>query len=104
MNKTLHIPIAPEVRNYIFQRDKYQCQSCGKTYQEANLSIDYIIPLSRGGKNDITNLQTLCLTCNQRKTDKINHRFHRHFDILTLFSFSLYILCVSVVRLKNLYP
>jgi 5-methylcytosine-specific restriction endonuclease McrA len=69
------------VRNYIFQRDKYQCQSCGKTSQEANLSIDHIIPLSRGRKNDISNLQTLCLTSNQRKTDKIDHRFHRHFEI-----------------------
>jgi 5-methylcytosine-specific restriction protein A len=81
MNKTPRILIPPEVRTYVFQRDKYQCQSCGQTSQETNLSIDHIIPLSRGGKNDISNLQTLCLTCNQRKTNKIDHRFHRHFDI-----------------------
>jgi 5-methylcytosine-specific restriction enzyme A len=74
------IPIPPEVRNYVFQRDKYQCQSCGKISQETHLSIDHIIPLSRGGKNDISNLQTLCLTCNQQKTDKIDNRFRRYFD------------------------
>lgn len=81
MKKTRRIPIPPEVRNYVFQRDKFQCQSCGKTYQQTKLSIDHIIPLSRGGSNDISNLQTLCLTCNKRKTNKIDYRFNRHFDI-----------------------
>jgi 5-methylcytosine-specific restriction endonuclease McrA len=81
MNKTPRIPIPPEVRKYVYQRDKYQCQSCGKTSLETNLSIDHIIPLSRGGKNDISNLQTLCLTCNQSKTNKIDQRFQRHFDL-----------------------
>ncbi|PPJ61953.1 HNH endonuclease [Cuspidothrix issatschenkoi] len=80
MNKIPRIPIPPEVRTYVFQRDKYQCQSCGKISQETHLSIDHIIPLSRGGKNDISNLQTLCLTCNQQKTDKIDNRFRRYFD------------------------
>lgn len=81
MNKTPRISIPSEVKSYIFQRDKFQCQSCGKNCQEVNLSIDHIIPLSRGGKNDISNLQTLCLTCNQRKTNKIDPRFRRNFDI-----------------------
>jgi 5-methylcytosine-specific restriction protein A len=81
MKKSPRIPIPPEVRNYVFQRDKYQCQSCGKTSGEAQLSVDHIIPLARGGTNDISNLQTLCLTCNQRKTDKIDNRFRRYFDI-----------------------
>ncbi|MBD2137813.1 HNH endonuclease [Anabaena sp. FACHB-1237] len=81
MNKTPRIPIPSEVRSYVFQRDKFQCQSCGKNSQEVNLSIDHIIPLSRGGKNHISNLQTLCLTCNQRKTNKIDRRFRRNFHI-----------------------
>jgi 5-methylcytosine-specific restriction enzyme A len=81
MNKTPRIHIPPEVRKYVFQRDKYQCQSCGKTTLETNLTIDHIIPLSRGGQNDISNLQTLCFICNQQKTDKIDHRFRRHFQM-----------------------
>ncbi|MBD2387677.1 HNH endonuclease [Cylindrospermum sp. FACHB-282] len=80
MSKTPRIPIPPEVRKYVFQRDKYQCQSCGKTTLEASLSIDHIIPLARGGQNDISNLQSLCFTCNQEKTDKIDPRFRRHFQ------------------------
>ncbi|TAG70319.1 MAG: HNH endonuclease [Oscillatoriales cyanobacterium] len=69
MTKTPRIPIPPEVRKYVFTRNKYQCQSCGQTKLEAELSIDHI------------NLQTLCCTCNQRKTDKLDPRFKRHFDL-----------------------
>ncbi|MDZ8108164.1 MAG: HNH endonuclease [Nostoc sp. DedQUE12a] len=81
MNKTPRISIPLEVKKYVWQRDKYQCQSCGKTASETNLTIDHIIPLARGGKNDISNLQTLCFKCNQQKTDNIDPRFRRHFDL-----------------------
>ncbi len=80
MTKTPRIPIPTEVRKYVFQRNQYQCQSCGKTYKETQLTIDHIIPLARGGSNDISNLHTLCLTCNQRKRDKLDQRFRRHFS------------------------
>ncbi|MBD2301685.1 HNH endonuclease [Nostoc sp. FACHB-87] len=80
MNKTPRIRIPNEVRQYVFQRDKYQCQSCGKTDLETNLTIDHIIPLARGGQNDISNLHTLCLTCNLKKSDKTDQRFRRHFQ------------------------
>ncbi|KZL48001.1 HNH nuclease [Nodularia spumigena CENA596] len=80
MNKTPRIPIPPSVRKYVFERDKYQCQSCGKTQLEANLTIDHIIPLARGGQNDISNLHTLCFTCNRQKTDNLDPRFRRHFE------------------------
>ena len=81
MKKNPRINIPLEVRKFVYQRDKYQCQSCGKTDQETKLSIDHIIPLSRGGSNDISNLQTLCLICNQIKNNKIDHRFKRHFNL-----------------------
>ncbi|WP_460206675.1 HNH endonuclease [Scytonema sp. NUACC21] len=80
MTKTSRISIPLEVRRYVFQRDKYQCQSCGKSDQE-NLTIDHIIPLAGGGKNDISNLQTLCLICNQQKKHHFDPRFRQHFDL-----------------------
>ena len=80
MNKTPRIRIPPEVRKYVFQRDRYQCQSCGKTTLETDLTIDHLIPLARGGQNDISNLHTLCFSCNQQKTDKTDPRFRRHFE------------------------
>lgn len=62
-------------------RDRYQCQSCGKTHLETNLTIDHIIALARGGSNDISNLQTLCLTCNQQKQHHFDPRFHRNYSL-----------------------
>lgn len=80
MRKTPRIRIPIEVRKYVFKRDDFHCQSCGKTDLK-NLTIDHIIPLAHGGKNDISNLQTLCLTCNQRKTHHIDPRFYRNFSL-----------------------
>jgi 5-methylcytosine-specific restriction endonuclease McrA len=45
-----------------------RCLSCGKPWP---LSADHIVPLSRGGSNDIANLQPLCLSCNDRKGTKV---------------------------------
>ncbi|MBD2253686.1 HNH endonuclease [Nostoc parmelioides] len=81
MSKIPRIRIPPEVRQYVFQRDKLQCQSCGKTGLETDLTIDHIIPLARGGQNDMSNLHTLCFECNRRKTDQLDARFRRHFGI-----------------------
>ncbi|WP_414572624.1 hypothetical protein [Nostoc sp. CCY 9925] len=36
MSKTPRIHIPPEVKKYVWQRDKYQCRSCGKTPIETN--------------------------------------------------------------------
>ncbi len=81
MSKTPRIRIPSEVRKYVFERDRYQCKSCGKTQAETNLTIDHIIALARGGQNDISNLQTLCHTCNQQKKHHFDPRFRRHFDL-----------------------
>lgn len=81
MSKTPRIRIPSEVRKYVFERDLYHCKSCGKTDLETNLTIDHIVALARGGQNDISNLQTLCRTCNQEKTDHLDPRFRRHFEL-----------------------
>ncbi|BAY83208.1 HNH endonuclease [Calothrix parasitica NIES-267] len=80
MSRTPRISIPSAVRKYVFERNKYQCQNCGKRYEETSLTIDHIIPLSRGGSNDISNLQTLCFSCNCKKSDNIDNRFRRKFD------------------------
>jgi 5-methylcytosine-specific restriction enzyme A len=80
MSKTPRISIPLEVKKYVFERDKYQCQSCGKTHLEIELTIDHIIPLAKGGSNDISNLQSLCRTCNQQKKHHFDPRFRRRFS------------------------
>ena len=65
MSKTPRINIPSSVRKYVLQRNNYQCQSCGKRQTETKLHIDHVVPLAKGGSNDISNLQVLCSLCNQ---------------------------------------
>ncbi|NET45223.1 HNH endonuclease [Okeania sp. SIO2B3] len=80
MSKTPRIKIPLAVRKYVFERDRYHCKSCGQTTRETQLTIDHIIPLSSGGSNDISNLQTLCNKCNQKKKHHFDPRFKRNFS------------------------
>ncbi|NEP04587.1 MULTISPECIES: HNH endonuclease [Okeania] len=80
MSKTPRINIPLAVRKYVFERDRYHCKSCGKTTRETQLTIDHIIPLASGGSNDISNLQTLCSKCNQKKKHNFDPRFQRNFS------------------------
>lgn len=48
----------------------YSCLCCGEIEPDIKLSIDHVIPISKGGRNDIANIQPLCLPCNQRKNVK----------------------------------
>ena len=80
MSKTPRIPIPPEVRKYVFERDRFQCRSCGKTKLDTELNIDHIVALARGGSNDISNLQTLCRDCNQQKKHHFDPRFRRRYS------------------------
>jgi len=53
-----------KVREYILKRDKYKCLKCGS---KSNLTIDHINPIYIGGENKLSNLQTLCKSCNSNK-------------------------------------
>jgi len=54
-------------RRRIFKRDGYKCGYCGSN---RNLTIDHIIPKSKGGDNSWTNLVTCCNRCNNTKDNK----------------------------------
>jgi len=59
-------------RMKIFKRDKFQCAYCGDHFTKKELTIDHIIPLSRGGaKKTWENLITSCGGCNYKKADKL---------------------------------
>ena len=64
-----HIPYKGVLLNRanLFRRDRGQCQYCGSTKQ---LTIDHVIPRSKGGKTSWTNLVTACNRCNVFKGDK----------------------------------
>jgi 5-methylcytosine-specific restriction endonuclease McrA len=54
-------------RQRLYKRDNNECAYCGS---KKELTIDHIIPKSRGGKNSWSNLITCCLPCNLKKGDK----------------------------------
>ena len=54
-------------RQRIFKRDEYKCAYCDS---QKNLTIDHILPKSRGGENSWTNLITCCRNCNRYKDNK----------------------------------
>lgn len=49
----------------------YKCQHCGKKEPQVKLTRDHIVPISRGGSNDISNIQPLCKKCNSSKHNKL---------------------------------
>lgn len=54
----------------IYMRDKFRCQYCGEKKPAGELTLDHILPRSRGGDNSPVNIVTACLACNNRKGDR----------------------------------
>lgn len=60
-------------RQTLFQRDQFICGYCGQKFEKGKLTVDHIIPRSRGGKTTWDNTVTACTTCNGLKADKLLH-------------------------------
>ena len=57
-------------RRALFARDGHRCQYCGDT---SRLTVDHVIPRSRGGSSGWDNMITACAPCNLRKGDRLLH-------------------------------
>ena len=55
-------------RRAVFVRDRYTCQYCGR--ESKSLTLDHILPRSRGGKHEWGNVISACKRCNHRKAGR----------------------------------
>lgn len=58
-------------RKGVYLRDLYTCAYCNETFNDRDLTLDHVVPASKGGKTNWTNIVTACKTCNHKKGDKI---------------------------------
>ena len=60
----------PFSRRALFLRDGYTCQYCGDQPAQRLLTLDHVLPSSRGGDTSWTNIVAACSPCNRRKADR----------------------------------
>ncbi|MBL8681429.1 MAG: HNH endonuclease [Myxococcales bacterium] len=57
-------------RGNVYRRDEFTCQYCGARPGASRLTFDHVLPRSRGGLTEWTNIVTACTDCNREKADK----------------------------------
>jgi len=65
LRRPVRRPMSDHRRFLVFKRDAYRCGICRRKGGE--LEVDHVVPVCRGGKNTMDNLQTLCKRCNRGK-------------------------------------
>jgi diadenosine tetraphosphate (Ap4A) HIT family hydrolase len=62
--------ISGTLRYEVLKQAQFHCELCGISGDVRALEVDHIIPRNLGGKDDLSNLQALCYSCNSMKRDK----------------------------------
>ncbi|WP_354699753.1 HNH endonuclease [Paraconexibacter sp. AEG42_29] len=62
-------------RRAVFARDDWTCQYCGS---RSGLTVDHVIPRSKGGSSDWNNIVACCAPCNRRKGDRLPAQANMH--------------------------
>lgn len=71
VNDAEHAKVTRAMRYDVLRRDGFKCVRCGRGREDGvKLHVDHIVPVSRGGKSTMDNLQTLCEDCNCGKGNK----------------------------------
>lgn len=63
-------------RRNLFARDRNRCQYCNRIFPTSDLSLDHVIPRSRGGQDTWENLVCSCIRCNARKGGRTPDEAH----------------------------
>lgn len=62
--------LSKKIRFEVFKRDAFTCQYCGRKAPDVLLQCDHIVPVAKGGVDDLLNLTTSCADCNSGKSDR----------------------------------
>jgi hypothetical protein len=62
------VAVTQRLRFEILKRDNHTCRYCGATAADAKITVDHVIPVALGGKDDPTNLVAACHPCNAGKS------------------------------------
>lgn len=68
--------ISLDYKKIIYKRSDCSCQICGCELAFEEMSVDHIIPLAKGGDDQMDNLQCACKTCNALKQDFLPGDFY----------------------------
>lgn len=72
LTRYVHVPqrrVVPPTRRTVLQRDNHRCAYCGGGAD----TVDHVLPRSRGGRHEWTNVVAACVRCNHRKADRLLH-------------------------------
>lgn len=72
--------VSGSVRYQVLKDAEGLCELCGISSKLAPIDVDHIIPKSKGGSDDISNLQALCGKCNRNKGNRDNKSFKTRLD------------------------
>ena len=63
-------------RRNVFERDSCRCQYCGERFRTQDLTLDHVLPRSRGGHSQWENVVVACYRCNRRKANRTPREAH----------------------------
>lgn len=69
-----------DIRMMVYERANGICQMCDQPLDIDNFTVDHVVPLSRGGINDISNYRCLCKRCNEFKSDSLDGELLKMFE------------------------
>lgn len=72
-NITRNIPQVVKLK--VFRRDNCVCQICGKNVSLDEINYDHIIPWSKGGSSDESNIRVLCESCNKKRSNNFEGEY-----------------------------
>lgn len=73
--------IPKRMRREVYERDEHTCQFCGVVPPRDQLTIDHLVPLARGGLDELHNYVTACRSCNERKGCEPLASFVQNLDL-----------------------